>query len=572
MLVVANLALACAQFAEPLFYGHVIDQLAAAQQAGAPPLWSALAPWLLAWAGFGLFSIVAGVLTALHADRLAHRQRVAAMAAFFERALSLPMSFHASAHSGRLLKIMIEGSNAMFGVWLSFFREHCASFVALFVLLPLTLLKNWRLATMLLALVAVFALAMNLVIRRTAALQNVADDASADLAERVSDVLGAMPVVQSFARIEEESAALRGLGARLLEAQLPVLTWWALASVATRASATAALLAIFVGGVWLDIHGLTTIGEIATFMGLATMLIGRLEQMVGFVNFLFSQTPKLAQFFAVFDQASSVAEAPGAIAASRLAGEVRFEEVSFSYAPGREAVRNLSLRARAGETVALVGATGSGKSTALALLHRVYDPTRGRILIDGRDIRDLTLRSLRDNIGVVFQEPFILSRSIEENLRIGKPDATPAEIALALARAQASDFVAAQPQGLATILGERGRNVSGGERQRLAVARALLKDPPILILDEATSALDAETERQLQSALDTATAGRTTFVIAHRLATIRRADRILVFESGTMVEEGTFDALVAHGGRFARPPRRNSLSQRRNRLSRNKAA
>ncbi len=550
-LVAANLALATAQFAEPLLYGKVIDRLASAQAAGAAPLWADLAPWLAAWAGFGLFSIVAGILVALHADRLAHRRRVGVTAAYFEHVLHLPMSFHASAHSGRLLKVMIEGSNGMFGVWLSFFREHCASLVALVVLLPLTLLKNWRLGAILIALVVLFGAVMNLVIRRTETMQAAADEVNADLAERVSDVLGNMPVVQSFTRIEEETRALRTLTDRLLTAQFPVLTWWALASVATRSSATLALLAIFLTGVWLDMRGLTTIGEIATFMGLATMLIGRLEQFVGFVNFLFGQAPKLSQFFQVLDTASSVADRPGATPAGRLAGHVRFESVFFSYDCGRDAVADISFDAPAGQTVALVGATGSGKSTTLALLHRVYDPARGRITIDGRDIREMTLRSLRDNIGVVFQEPFVFARSIEENLRIGKPDATPAEIALALERAQASAFVRDQPRGLATIVGERGRNLSGGERQRLAIARALLKNPPIMIFDEATSALDAATERQLQDALSQAMRGRTTFVIAHRLATIRKADRILVFDQGKMVETGTFEALVARGGVFA---------------------
>jgi len=473
------------------------------------------------------------------------------MATYFEHVLHLPMSFHASAHSGRLLKIMLEGANGMFGVWLAFFREHCSSLVSLFVLLPLTLLKNWRLGAILIALVVVFAAVMNFVIRRTESMQSAADEVSADLAERVSDVLGNMPVVQSFTRIEEEARALRGLTDRLLDVQFPVLTWWALASVATRASATLALLAIFLTGVWLDMRGLTSVGEIATFMGLATMLIGRLEQIVGFVNYLFGQAPKIAQFFDILDTASSVADRPGAAAVGRFAGAVRFEAVSFAYDGRREAVRNLTFEAPAGATIALVGATGSGKSTTLALLHRVYDPERGRITIDGRDIREITLRSLRDNIGVVFQEPFIFARSIEENLRIGKPDASPAEIALALERAQASGFVGDQPRGLSTIIGERGRNLSGGERQRLAIARALVKDPPIMILDEATSALDAATERQLQDALNQAMRGRTTLVIAHRLATIRKADRILVFDKGEIVESGTFEELTARGGLFA---------------------
>ncbi|MBV8474764.1 MAG: ATP-binding cassette domain-containing protein, partial [Hyphomicrobiales bacterium] len=291
------------------------------------------------------------------------------------------------------------------------------------------------------------------------------------------------------------------------------------------------------------------------------------EQIVGFVNFLFSQAPKLGQFFDVLDTSSSVVDRPGAAKIARVVGHVRFEDVSFAYDRRRAAVRGLTFDAPAGTTIALVGATGSGKSTTLALLHRVYDPTRGRITVDGRDIRELSLASLRGAIGVVFQEPFIFARSIEENLRIGKPDATMAEIADALRRAQASDFVSEQPRGLETVIGEHGRNLSGGERQRLAIARALVKNPPIMILDEATSALDAATERQLQGALDEAMRGRTTFIIAHRLATIRKADRILVFDKGRIVESGTFDSLVAEGGVFAGLARAQFMLSERERAS-----
>jgi ATP-binding cassette subfamily B protein len=189
-------------------------------------------------------------------------------------------------------------------------------------------------------------------------------------------------------------------------------------------------------------------------------------------------------------------------------------------------VKDASFEVEPGQTVALVGSTGSGKSTTLGLLHRIFDPQEGRITIDGMDIRDMTLLSLRRNIGVVFQEPMLFARSIEENLQVGKPDASEEEIQIALERAQATDFIAQQTDGVKTIVGERGRSLSGGERQRLSIARALLKDPPIMIFDEATSALDATTERQLQAALDAATRGRTTFVIAHRLSTVRNADRI----------------------------------------------
>jgi ATP-binding cassette subfamily B protein len=181
----------------------------------------------------------------------------------------------------------------------------------------------------------------------------------------------------------------------------------------------------------------------------------------------------------------------------------------------------------------------------------VFDPQGGAIRIDGIDIRDMKLLALRRNVGVVFQEPMLFARSIEENLRVGKIDATDAELALALERAQASDFVSRQVDGIKTMVGERGRSLSGGERQRVSIARALLKDPPIMIFDEATSALDAATEKQLQAALEAATKGRTTFVIAHRLATIRNANRIFVFDQGRIVEQGGFDELVAQNGRFA---------------------
>jgi ATP-binding cassette, subfamily B, beta-glucan exporter len=230
---------------------------------------------------------------------------------------------------------------------------------------------------------------------------------------------------------------------------------------------------------------------------------------------------------------------------------VSFEDVSFSYDGKRSAVQDVSFAVRSGENVALVGATGSGKSTTLGLLHRAFDPQSGLIRIDGFDIRDVTLASLRRNIGVVFQEPMLFARSIRENLQVGRPEATDAEMIEALERAQAIEFITRQTSGLDTIIGERGRSLSGGERQRLSIARALLKNPPILILDEATSALDAATEQKLQRALDEVMRGRTTFVIAHRLATIRNADRILVFDHGRVIETGTFDALVARGGRFA---------------------
>ncbi|RTL85690.1 MAG: glucan ABC transporter ATP-binding protein/ permease [Hyphomicrobiales bacterium] len=551
ILVAANLSLAIAQFAEPMLFGRIIDRMTQAQAPGQTLTWSDLLPLLLAWAGFGLFSIGGAILVGLNADRLAHRRRLALLSDYFEHVLNLPLTFHTGVHSGRLLKTMLDGSSAMFGLWLSFFRENCASFVALFILLPATLFLNWRLGGLLMLLVAVFYMATSYVLRRTEALQGAVESHNSSLAERASDALGNIPVVQSFTRIESESHALRRIIDDLLAAQMPVLSWWALVAVASRASATLTILSIFLLGTWLHLKGMASIGEIVTFTNFATMLIGRLEQVVGFVNVLFLQSAKIGDFFAVLDTQPAVADRPDARDAGRLTGAVAFEKVTYSYDGRRKAVKNVSFQAKPGQTIALVGATGSGKSTTLGLLHRVFDPDEGAVKIDGVDIREFTLSSLRRNIGVVFQEPMLFARTIEENLRIGDPDATEAEMARALELAQASEFVSRQSDGRETLVGERGRSLSGGERQRLSIARALLKDPPILVFDEATSALDATTERQIQKALEAATRGRTTFVIAHRLATVRNADHILVFDQGEIVEAGSFDALVAKGGRFA---------------------
>jgi ATP-binding cassette subfamily B protein len=560
ILAISNLLLVTSQFAEPVLFGRIIDKVTRTEAAGGVATQAELTPMLAAWAGFALFSIVAAVLVALHSDRLAHRRRMAVMSLFFEHVLQLPLSFHSSVHSGRLLKVMLEGSIGMFSLWLSFFRENCASLTALVILLPISLVVNWRLASMLIVLVLLFGALTTFVLRKTETLQKSVELHSSSLAQRASDALGNVPVIQSFTRIETETRAMRDIINTVLSAQMPVLSWWAIAAVGARIAATLTLLGIFLLGIWLHLHGLATIGEIVTFMNFATMLIARLEQVVAFFNMLFLQAPKLQEFFEIIDTVPHVADHAHAKDPGRLLGEVVFDQVGFSYDARRPAISDVSFTVAPGETIALVGATGSGKSTTLNLLHRVYDPQEGRILIDGMDIREIGLAGLRRNIGVVFQEPMLFARSIEENLRIGDPDASQADIELALERAQAADFVKHQSDGLATIVGERGRSLSGGERQRLSIARALLKDPPIMIFDEATSALDATTERQLQAALETATKGRTTFIIAHRLATIRHASRIFVFDQGRIVESGSFDELVAKGGTFARLVKAQSMA------------
>jgi ATP-binding cassette, subfamily B, beta-glucan exporter len=551
ILVACNLLLAIAAFAEPILFGKIIDKISSIQGEAKKTALVDMLPLIGLWVGFGIFTICAGVMVALHADRMSHRRRLSFMANYFEHVLNLPLSYHSGTHSGRLLKVMLEGSSSISGLLLNFMREHCAAIVTLIVLLPVSLYINWRLGVLLVIMVFFFTILTSFVLRKTETKQGYVQAFHNDLAERATDALGNVPVIQSFTRITDEIHFFRRTIDSLLAAQLPVLSWWAMAAVASRASATLTVMSILVTGIYLYAQGLATVGEIVTFMSFATMLIHKLEAVVGFVNSVFLEAPRIQDFFEVIDTHPYVNNKPNAKELKITDGEVIFDNVSFSYDGKKPAVADLSFKVRKGQTIALVGTTGSGKSTTLSLLHRVFDPQSGKVLIDGVDIREVTLESLRSHIGVVFQEPMLFARTIEENLLVGNPEASENDIWQALERAQAMDFMKRQAEGLKTEIAERGRSLSGGERQRLSIARALLKNPPILILDEATSALDATTEQRLQGALEEVMKGRTTFVIAHRLATIRNADYILVFDKGHVIERGNFEELVALNGIFA---------------------
>ncbi len=549
-LAFTNVCLAIALFAEPILFGRVIDTLSKSAAESTTQLWDRVVPLLLAWAGFGFFTITAGALIALLSDRLAHRRRHAVLADYFEHVLHLPLSQHSRTHTGRAMKVMLQGTDTLWWLWLSFFRDNLAALVSLVVLIPVALYVNWHLAWVLIVLCVIFALLTHFILTRTQALQQQVESHHSDLAERASDTLGNVALVQSFARVQHEVDSLKGISQRVLSAQLPVLSWWAVMTMLTRSATTLTILCIVVLGAWLFTMNLITVGEIVTFIAFAGLIIGKLEQVVSFINKLAMDAPKLRDFFEVLDTNPLIRDSADAIDPGRLIGKISFENVSFSYDGKRTAIDKLSVIIQPGQTIALVGASGAGKTTALSLLYRAFDPQTGVITVDGQDIRHYQLAALRRNIGVVFQEPLLFNRSIAENLRIGSPQATDAQLLEACARAQALDFIERQPQGLEANIGERGRALSGGERQRLSIARVILKDPPILILDEATSALDGTTEFKLMEALEEVTRNRTTLVIAHRLSTIRHADMILVMEGGRVIETGSFDTLYAQHGRF----------------------
>jgi len=550
-LTLANLALAAVPFLEPILFGRAIDLLTQAGSRGAAATWHDGLRIFSLWLIVGVGGIAVSTVVSLHADRLAHRLRLEVMAKYFAHVLRLHLAFHRGAHSGRLLSIMLSGGDKLFNLWLMMFRSHLCTFVALLVLLPLTLFLNWKLALVLIGFTILSAGATAYVTNRTHTAQNEVQTHHTELAQQAGDSISNVLLVQSFVRQKEEIGQLRTVIEQVLAAQYPVLNWWAIISVLNGAASTVTVIAIFALGAWLNLQGEATVGSIVTFMGFANHMIGRVGSAVGFVNDLFMQAPALGQFFEVLDTHPAIEELPGAPPIGQVAGRIEFDHVSFAYESGREAVEDVSFVVEPGQTVALVGETGAGKSTVMGLLLRQYDPQSGRITVDGKNVRDVNLDSLRAAIGVVFQENLLFFRSIEENLLVGRPGASREEMLEAARQAQAHDFIMRQPRGYGTHIGERGSNLSGGERQRLAIARVLLKNPPILILDEATSALDSATEAKVQMAFAALKKGRTTLVIAHRLATIRNADQILVFQRGRIVERGSYEELARANGIFA---------------------
>ena len=540
-LMLAGAALALVQLVEPLLFGRMIDRLASGQ--GAFGL-------IGLWAGFGLAGIAASAILAISADRLAHRARLSAMADAFAAALAQPAHAHAAQGSAAVMRAIMAGADVLFGQWLGLLRDHLPTALSLALLLPTAASIDLRMAAILAALGAVY-LALNLtVIRRTRAGQRAVEAQAFALHAHVGDVLGNLGTVQAYGRIGQEMQAMQGLMQGFLAAQLPVLTWWGVLAVLTRAAATLAMVAVFTLGAMLAAKGEMTVGQIVSFGAFAGLLIGQLDRITGIVGGIFQQSATLDSYFTLIDSADQAPDRPGATALAAPLGHIRLEGLRFRY-PGAQTGIEADFTVQPGQMVALVGASGSGKSTTLALIQRQRRPDQGRILIDGQDIAQATGASIRAAIAVVAQEGGLFNRSIAENIRIGRPEASMAEVIAAARAAEALDFITAKPGGFDFVIGERGQALSGGERQRLALARALLKQAPILMLDEATSALDPLTEARINRALDAARQGRSLLVIAHRLATVQRADLILVFDQGRIVERGRHAALIAQGGLYA---------------------
>jgi ATP-binding cassette, subfamily B, beta-glucan exporter len=542
LVVVANIVLAIITIAEPILFGRIIDAISGGGD---------VTPILILWGGFGVFNTVAYVLVAREADRLAHGRRATLLTEAFGRIISMPLSWHHQRGTSNALHTLLRASETLFGLWLEFMRTHLATAVALVLLVPTALAMDWRLSCVLIVLGILYWIIGRTVMNRTKEGQASVEGHYHTVFSHVSDSISNVTVLHSYNRIEAETRALKSYTENLLSVQYPVLDWWALASALNRMASTISMLIILVIGVILVRDGQIRVGDVIAFIGFANLLIGRLDQMRQFATQIFEARSKLEDFFQLEDSVKDREEPAGIGELVDVRGEVEFRNVSFDFASTTQGVRDVSFTAKAGQTVAIVGPTGAGKTTLVNLLQRVYEPQNGAILIDGTDVAKVTRKSLRHCIATVFQDSGLLNRSISDNIRLGREGASDAEVTAAAEAAAATDFIESRLAGYETHVGERGNRLSGGERQRIAIARAILKNAPILVLDEATSALDVETEARVKEAIDRLRQNRTTFIIAHRLSTVRDADVVLFLDHGRIIEKGTFDELSAMGGRFA---------------------
>ncbi|MDB5368097.1 MAG: transporter ATP-binding protein [Rhodospirillales bacterium] len=437
---------------------------------------------------------------------------------------------------------------------------------ALFLILSIVVMfqLEWRLALVALVFAPLPAVIALLAAPEQIRRERTLFDHWSRIFSRFTEVMGGMLTVRSFAMEDAERQrflAAFGVANRVvIDGVRKDARWTALSDFTVVA---AKIAAIGVGG-WLALHHKVTIGTVIAFIGYVAGMFGPVQGLTGLWSSLQKARVSLEELFRILDLEEQVKDRPDAIELPHVAGAVTFRDVRFGYGDDAPILDGIDLTVRPGEKVAIVGPSGSGKTTLMGLLMRFYDPWSGAIEIDGHDLRSLKQKSLRQRIGVVLQEPLLFNDTVANNIAYGRPGATREEIEAAALAANADGFVRRLPQGYDTMLGERGGLLSGGERQRISIARALLKDPSLVVLDEATSALDAESEQLVGRALDGLLKGRTTFLIAHRLATVIGADKILVLKAGRIVECGRHHELLAAGGYYASLVARQDLGIIRN--------
>ncbi|MFN2138494.1 MAG: ABC transporter ATP-binding protein [Candidatus Promineifilaceae bacterium] len=539
-----------ASLAGPILFGRAVDE--AITPGDVALLAQIVLLMLVIYLAGGLAAIIYGVMMVDVGQRLVADIR----AELFTQFQALSLAYHDRHQVGDLMSRVSNDSEAINQVLSNGLIQFMTNVLTLGGIMVAMFLLNWQLAIGTLIILPLMLYITSLVTRRSRVAFREVQQNLAAMNTVMEETINGLRVVQAFARssgalaqFEQANAANRQSGTRA-----DVITAALGPMFITMSTITVAVTALLGG--WLALRGVVTVGVIATFVVYINNFFRPLRGIAMLYNQLQSALAGAERIFAVLDAKPEVVDAPGARPLSTVRGDVVFENVTFGYDPDKPVLRDVSLAAKAGQTIALVGPTGAGKTTVISLLSRFYDVQEGRIMVDGRDIREVTQDSLRSSLGIVLQDTFLFADTVMNNIRYGRLSATDEEVIAAAKLANADWFIRRLPQGYETLVSEKGHNFSQGQRQLLAIARAVLADPRILILDEATSSVDTRTEQQIQQGLLRLMEGRTAFVIAHRLSTIRQADQLLVIDDGRIIERGTHDSLLAAGGFYSQLYRR----------------
>ncbi len=551
LLSFSNLIFALLVLVEPIFFREVIDILINGAENSdllIVKLVFTLAVWVCVW----IFTISIRLFVSVFSDRLAHEELDKNIFSFYKHVQKLSMRFHLDSDSGQLVKKITKGTDGIFEMHLNIFRRAMPSIFIVICLIPVVLFLNLKLGLFLVVTGIISACISLFLASKTFTKQAAIEDIYSWMSSHYGDTFSNMQIVKSFNLWTFKNTQLRQKTDQRLAKQYPILIWWGL--IVSFFQILKIIISIWIISFWSYLYVLweISIWEIVMFLSFSFIFLSSIEDITRTLEWMFWRMAGVKDYFEILDTKMEVQDRPGAKTLKKVKWEVDFRGVAFSYDGKRQILEGINMSVAVWEKIAFVGHTGSGKTTMTNLILRFFEAQKWDILIDGISIYDITEESLRKNIWVVFQENSLFNTTILENIKLDNRKASRKKIEEVAKKSHAADFIDKLSYGLDTIVWERGVKLSGWEKQRLAIARAFLKDAPILILDEATSALDAETEKYLQWSFDALMKGRTTFIIAHRLSTIQKADRIFVFDNGRIVEEGSYEQLIWKKWAFAK--------------------